>query len=185
MRRVLWMALLAMLPFAPDARAADYAGRLGIGYVSTSAPIGVRYWISSRIGIDAGVGFRSRDELNEATADLVDESVLTDTYFDVGLPINLIMRTRTNFFFRPGLLLGFKPEYVGAAGSLKTLQKEKIKEYSGLLGVEFWLWDHFSLTVAEGVVYTQTQPADPVVESHFELTHRALTLSNVGFHFYF
>jgi len=185
MRRVVWMVMLILVLAAPAVRAADYAGRLGLGYFSTDAPIGFRYWISSRIGLDAGVGFNSRDELNEATADLRDEVALTDFSVDVGIPVNLIMRTRTNFFFRPGLLWTSRPEFYGPSTGLRIRGKEKTMDFSGTLGVEFWLWDHLSLSVGHGVSYVLTTPADPDVESHYQLTHRALTLSNVGFHFYF
>lgn len=185
MRRALWMVIVILFLSVPAARAADYAGRLGLGYFSTDAPIGFRYWIGSRIGLDAGVGFDSRDELNEATADPTDEVVLTDFNLDVGIPINLVMRTRTNLFFRPGLLYSSRPEFIGPDGGIKTRKKETAMDLSGVLGVELWLWDHLSLSVGHGVSYVLTTPADPAVESHFNLRHRALTLSDVGFHFYF
>ena len=185
MRRVPWFVIVVLILSAPAAWAADYAGRVGLGYFTADAPIGFRYWLSSSIGLDAGVGFDSRDELNEATADPVDEVALTDFSVDVGIPINLVMRTRTNLFFRPGLTYSTRPQFVGPEGGLKSRKKETAMDFSGVLGVEFWLWDHLSLSVGHGVSYVVTTPADPDVESHFNLRHRALTLSNVGFHFYF
>lgn len=193
MRRVVWMLILILLLPVPAARAADYAGRLGLGYFSTDAPIGFRYWIGSRLGLDLGVGFNSRDVSNLATAGpagsvaYTDEVVFTDFSVDVGIPMNLMMRTRTNLFFRPGVIYSTRPQFYGpeTANTARFRGKEKSMDFSGTFGVEFWLWDHLSLCVGEGVSYVLTTPADPAVDSHFQITHRALALSNVGFHFYF
>ncbi len=189
MRRVLWMLILVLFLPVPAAQAADYAGRLGVGYFSTEAPIGFRYWVSSRIGLDAGIGFDSRDVPDSTVVStLRKEVVFTDFTMDFGLPMNLIMRSRTNLFFRPGVVISSRPTYYGNPGPTSDIRfrgKEKSMDFNGMIGVEFWLWDHFSLSVAEGVRYVLTTPANPDEDSQFQLTHRALTLSNVGFHFYF
>jgi hypothetical protein len=183
MRRALWALVVVFFLPVPAARAADYAGRLGVGYFSTDAPIGFRYWLGSRLGLDLGVGFYSRDVLDLSTADATDETVFTDFNLDVGLPLNLIMRTRTNLFFRPGLLYSKRPQFYGSE-TLKTRGNETSMDMNATLGVEFWLWDHLSLTVGTGVSYVLTNHPEPNVDSSFVFTHRALTLSNVGFHFY-
>ncbi len=57
-KKILFLTVALSL-IATAAMAHDVTGRMGLGFVSTDAPVGGRYWMNEKIGIDAGIGFSS------------------------------------------------------------------------------------------------------------------------------
>ena len=85
------MALIASTAFAHD-----MTKRIGLGFISTDSPIGIRYWLSPKVGLDLGFGIRVDDNAGGSG-----ESA-TDWSLSGGLPINLItIADRVNLHFLP------------------------------------------------------------------------------------
>ncbi|MGH8003245.1 MAG: hypothetical protein ACRECJ_00770, partial [Limisphaerales bacterium] len=60
MRKVLLLALGLFLFFG-TAGAVDKKGKIGAGFFNDDAPIGARYWVTERFGIDLGFGLNLRN----------------------------------------------------------------------------------------------------------------------------
>jgi hypothetical protein len=108
MKKVLLLALGLFLFFG-TAGAVDKKGKVGLGFFNDDAPIGARYWITERIGLDVGFGLNLRNVVDST----IDTNLLTsnqdpskkslvDFRFDAGIPVNLVRTERVNFLFRPG-----------------------------------------------------------------------------------
>lgn len=110
MRKILLSALGLFLFFGP-AGAVDKKGKIGAGFFNDDAPIGARYWVTDRFGIDLGFGINLRN-LVDSTRDTnllplialdPTKKTLVDFRFDAGLPINIARTEKVNFLIRPGL----------------------------------------------------------------------------------
>jgi len=110
MRKILLLALGFFLFFGP-AGAVDKKGKIGAGFFNDDAPIGARYWLTDRFGIDLGFGINLRNvvdstrDTNRLPLIALDptKKTLTDFRFDAGLPVNLVRTEKVNFLIRPGV----------------------------------------------------------------------------------
>ena len=110
MRKVLLLALGLFLFFG-TAGAVDKKGKMGAGFFNDDAPIGARYWITEKFGIDLGFGIHLRNVV-DSTKDTnllplialdPTKKTLIDFRFDAGLPVNLVRTEKVNFLIRPGI----------------------------------------------------------------------------------
>jgi len=109
MKKVLFLALGVFLFFG-TAGAVDKKGKIGIGFFNDDAPIGARWWVSERIGLDLGFGLHLRNvvdstqDTNLSTSNQEpSKKSLLDFRFDAGLPVNLARTEKVNFLIRPGV----------------------------------------------------------------------------------
>ncbi|MCI0330935.1 MAG: hypothetical protein L0196_08320 [candidate division Zixibacteria bacterium] len=109
MKKILFLALGLLLFFGP-AGAVDKKGKVGVGFFNDDAPIGGRYWVTDRFGVDVGFGLNLRNVV-DSTVDTnllpliaiePSKKSLTEFRFDAGFPINLIRTEKVNFLARPG-----------------------------------------------------------------------------------
>lgn len=111
-------------------------GKWGIGYFSTSAPVGVRRWVDESMGFDAGVGFNV-DTQGQTTWGLALEG---------GLLFPLMRYDNLLVFGRGGMGIGLDDSGAGADFNLNV---------NGLLGGEFFMtalgFPNLSFTGAIGV----------------------------------
>jgi hypothetical protein len=90
MRRSIRIAgiTLLVLAFAGAAMAQNanqrVVGKKGIGYYTSDAPFGIRYWMNDAMAIDVGVGL-GVDTKADFGSSPTDETLL-DYAFEVGLP---------------------------------------------------------------------------------------------------
>ena len=94
---------LALALTAASAFAADKVGSLG--FHSSSAPIGIRHWVTDQVGVDLGLGFNTYTTDN--TNLLVTPSTKTTNKqsaftFDIGVPFSVLKWERVRFIARPG-----------------------------------------------------------------------------------
>jgi hypothetical protein len=95
MKKILFFTCV-MAMIATTAFAHDTTKRLGLGFISTSSPIGIRYWFSPKIGLDIGAGINVNDNAGGSG------EKATDWAISGGLPINLItIGDRVNLHFLP------------------------------------------------------------------------------------
>jgi hypothetical protein len=167
------MLVLALL--APiTTNAMDMTGKWGLGYFSSDAPVGVRYWLNQKLGVDLGVGFESKD-LGDNTA--------TSFWFEGGFPYVLMDTDRANFFVRPGVVFASLDDRVYGTGVLdKKWNNITIKLTPG---AEVFFGDHFSLQAAHGIMIDLISPPDGAGDSKTDFNTGAYSVSEIGFHFYF
>lgn len=160
MKKVLFFTVALSL-IATAAMAHDVTGRFGLGFVSTDAPVGGRYWMSEKMGIDAGIGFSSQD-LGEETA--------TAFVLNAGVPfIFNAAADRVNFLIRPGIKFSSFETYTQI-------------ELSGALEFEVFVTDDFSVSAAHGVAIDMTSPDEGDSATDFGLFGNNWT--GFGFHYY-
>jgi hypothetical protein len=152
-------------------------GAWGVGYHGPDFPLGIRWWVSDKVGLDFGLGF-SNDRIPA-----IDENK-TAWGIEFGAPIVLAgMGDETIFFVRPGIDYRSIPNPILPSPPGDIDNTETIFGITGQLGVEHWLAKRFSLQVAEGIAYYNINPG--VGGSHTAFQTQAFGISNIGFHYYF
>jgi hypothetical protein len=167
MKRFVLLGFLGLVMATTSLQAAEpKPGTVGLGWYSLSAPVGGRVWISPMVGMDLGLGFADKNLLG-ATNDRF--------HINVGIPVNVVMTEKVNFFIRPGV------EFQTNARTVGTEVKSKMIVTADL-GAEWFVTEELSLTVGHGLQLEQLSgPDDKIGFSAL----RALSFENVGFHFYF
>ena len=61
-RRIILVFTAILLSTVAACSAKDMSNMFGPGYYHSDAPLGFRYWSSSRVGMDMGFGFESIDQ---------------------------------------------------------------------------------------------------------------------------
>jgi hypothetical protein len=152
-------------------------GAWGVGYHGPDFPLGIRWWVSDKVGLDFGLGF-SNDPFND-TGDNK-----TTWGIEFGAPIVLAgMGDETNFYIRPGIDYRSIPNPILGGPAPNPDNDETIFGITGQLGVEHWFAKRFSVQVAEGVAFYNVDPG--VGSSHTVFQTQAFGISNIGFHYYF
>jgi len=162
MKKVLFFTVALSL-IATAAMAHDVTGRMGLGFVSTDAPVGLRYWVNEKVGIDAGIGFSS--------VDMGDETATTFV-LNGGVPfIFNAMADRVNFLIRPGIQF---TSYEGGTGI----------DLTGALEFEVFVTDDFSVSAAHGIAIDMTNPDDENLDSTTDFGLFGNNWTSFGFHYY-
>lgn len=157
--------------------AAPTKGAWGVGYHGQDFPLGLRLWLSDKVGLDLGIGFSS-DPFN-ATGDNK-----TTWGLEVGAPIVMAgMGDETLFFIRPGIDYRSIPNPILGGPTPNPDNDETVFGVTGQLGVEHWFGKRFSLQVADGIAFYNIDPG--VGGSHTVFQTQAFGISNIGFHYYF
>lgn len=107
-----------------DAGNVPPVGAIGIGYFTTSAPLGVRMWLNDKIGIDAGVGLR---------IDSTPEDVGWGLSMEGGLLYSLKNTENMIIFARGGVGVGLSDSGQPASDVQWGV------ELNGMLGAEFFM----------------------------------------------
>ncbi len=169
-----FFAIVAMLVTTVSSSSAGEPkpGTFGLGWYSATAPVGGRVWLSPQFGLDLGLGLADENSGLSVSG--------TRIHVNVGVPINVVMTEKANFFIRPGMELQTSSRTVNGG-------KESTLIISADLGAEFWMTDNLTLSVGHGLQMQQVTVGTPgTQETKFSLTAlRALSFTNVGFHFYF
>ena len=195
MRRILFTlaAALLALPSISSAQT-DRSGKVAVGYFDPEAPLGIRYQVSPKLGLDLGFGFTQAEIGDDPTTVTAgDEKKNLQLHIEAGVPLTLIQRDHVNLFFRPGVLFRFIPTYnqptVPDPYEKKT---ETDTAVSLILGAEWFATDDLSLSVGHGLEFTSTKGVDAndLTTGEQESSSlingmQALDITRIGFHFYF
>ena len=166
------IAIVALLTLPALASAKDMTGKMGLGFNLSDAPIGIRYWFSPNVGLDAGIGVQSED-LGSTNA--------TDFWVEAGLPYIVYGADQANLFFRVGAELGLIDE----RGS--SNKQTHILVTIGP-GAEVFFGDHFSLQAAHGIgirIVKIDNVTPPAEDTFTDFVTFGASVTDLGFHFYF
>jgi hypothetical protein len=145
------------------------AKRFGLGFVSTDTPIGGRYWFSQKVGLDVGFGISS----NQVGTP---KETFTDYQFSLGLPINLMSKgDRVN--------LNFLPMFTYSSVDLGT-ENDKYVDIRAALEFEVFVTKDLSLGASQGLLVTLYNPADPLADSHTDISLFGKNVTEFGVHYY-
>jgi hypothetical protein len=159
---ILLTQLLSSASFAAD------GVKFGLGWYSMSAPVGGRLWVSPAVGLDLGLGYADKNFLGSENDRF---------HINAGVVFNAVKAGDVNFFIRPGVEFQTNARSVGAETKSKMI-------ITADLGVEWFVTDQFSLSAGHGLQFEQLDHASD--DSKWGISAlRALSFSNVGFHFYF
>lgn len=167
------IALVSALLLLPTlASAKDMTGKFGIGYYVSDAPVGLRYWMTPKVGLDIGLGLDMTD--------LGDESA-TSYFFEVGIPYVVVGTERANFFIRPGVAFGILDDRVYGSGTVDDTWTDITITLAP--GAEVFFGDNFSLEASHGIGIQILSP--PEGDSLTNVSTFGAGVSELGFHFYF
>ena len=183
MKRLL---IAAVCSFALCSAAAVHADAThlngGLGFHESSAPIGVRWWLSDqKVGIDAAIGFSSTPS---AVSSKDKEKGFT---LDVGVPWVLKSWDGCHVMFRPGLLyrsqeIGFDSDPITAGVQFDT-EKDTQFAVQGEIEAEVFLRDNVSVSAAHGIRFTSENPPGPG-DNLTEFSTTGNNFTTIGFHVY-
>ena len=178
------------LAHAQEGKTAEHKN-VGIGFHTTDAPLGVRWWLNNqKLAIDLGVGFGS----DEAQNGYPDESV-SNWAIEAGVPIVLKSWPRVHVLARPGIRYESQEVVISNGPPPPAGEPFDTDDATDLLITaeiegEAFLFENFSISASTGLFYRSHQPADfdpadglePEKENSFNTFGNNFT--NIGFHIY-
>jgi len=175
---VLMAAMVAVNVHAQDnmttGAAAHNSG--GLGFHSTSAPLGVRWWLSGqKIGIDLGFGFAS------TPAPTNSDEKLTGWTIEGGVPIVIKSWDKVHFLFRPGA--SYSSQDVETAATPFTKDQDTSFGVTGELEAEVFLAENMSVSASHGVGFESFKAAG-ASKSITDFSTIGRNFTEVGFHVY-
>ncbi len=113
MKKALFIPLIAFLLASSLSFAQEHNKiRVGLGWYSTSAPIGGRILFNNNIGVDLGLGYADKNFLG---------SNEDRFHVNVGVLFNAVKTGPVNFFIRPGVELQTNARTVGSETKSKLI----------------------------------------------------------------
>jgi hypothetical protein len=179
-KKLLLLTAVLVMAFAVTSSAKDLTGRFGLGYYESQAPVGIRYWVNEKVGIDGGLGFQSEDgfmEFDDQGQPTGETTSATRFWVSAGVPYVVFPTDRANFMFRPGVLFGVFDEDYYDPKTRVLIQLHLV--------AEVFFGDHFSLEAAHGVNIDMQTPADDDADSMMDFGTASGSITQLGFHFYF
>ena len=194
MKRILLALTVSLLAFPSSSFAVDKTGHLAVGYFNPDAPLGIRYPISPKVGLDIGFGFAQAEISDDpTTATVDDEKKNLQLNIEAGIPLTIMDRDNVNLFFRPGVLFSFIPTYNrDTVADPYEKKSESETAVSLILGAEWFPTGDLSLSVGTGLEFESSKGvstndlATGDLESSSSINGlQALDITRIGFHFYF
>lgn len=186
MKRLLIVACLFALTASATVTSAGAAeakhAKGGLGFHDSSAPIGLRWWLSGeKIGLDLGLGFSS------TTSDFDAKEKVMGFALDVGVPLVMHSWDNAHVLFRPGIL--YQSQAVGFdsdPGPGYTFDTENQTTMSVLAEIEaeVFLRDNFSVSASHGIAFQSFDPGFGA-DSQTSFGTFGNNFTNIGFHVYF
>lgn len=182
---ILITALFLMV--APPCLATNVAGTVGIGFVDFTAPIGVRYWVNERVGVEGYFGYQSNEKnfWNEDTQ-AYDKGTATEWAILVGVPINVLgmLEDRALFNVVPMYRLQNIGKFADGA------EADKYHNIVAILEFEIFVTGWFSVSGGHGFGVEIFQPGKEsatAVEQNNTTSFYTLgqDWTQLGVHFYF
>jgi opacity protein-like surface antigen len=194
LKRFLAVAAFAAMLIPSSAFAVDHSKQWALGYFFDDAPIGIRYMVTPKVGIDAGFGFQSEDGVDYSSP-TGESSANTQFSFELGVPFNVVKTDRADFFIRPSFAMTSVPYYY-RPDNATPYSSESVTDtnFGVMLGAEWHATDNLSLSFGHGLGVSSGHPVsagDPWTgtkpESSTSIATTGLTTgaSSIGFRWYF
>ena len=163
----------------------DHAAMGGLGFRSSEAPIGVRWWFSKQVALDAGVGFTSvKLNYSDINGDPANES-LTSFSVDLGVPFALKTWDKVHFLLRPGFTYtsAYDVEFFELTdGEFKD--KYSYFSVTGEFELEVFLAKNASISASHGVFFDSEKLDVEGAKSDTVFGTYGSNFTSLGFHVY-
>ncbi len=188
-------ALVVVSPVAAQDAISDHLAMLGFGYHSSEAPIGLRFWTGPGLGFEAGVGFRTENEVPMVgPGGMTRTTSLASVAVEGALLLPLRSDENMIIYFRPGLLYTADQMVVDVGPDIEQDKDTETSVSLGAsMGVELFFgrmgFENLSLSAGIGLQFTSTSPAGggdskAVIETTIDRLS-FVESTDLGFHFYF
>jgi hypothetical protein len=175
MKRLIALAALALVLGAGTASAQGgpehYKG--ACGFHNIEAPAGIRWWLSDKLALDAGLGFGSNEIANDN---------FSHWALDVGLPIMMRSWDKVHVLLRPGILYTSQEVDINP-GPILDKDNDTSMTVGAEIEAEVFLADNFSVSAAHGFAFVNNDPAGPGGSST-DWGTTGSNFTNIGFHIY-
>lgn len=175
-------ALSAPSPAQADQRLGEHYNG-GLGFHSTDAPLGIRWWFTGqKIGLDAGFGFSSVPTLPGSR--FPDEKLMSWA-LNFGIPIVAKSWHQVHVLFRPGIQYASEEiETSGPPPGAFTTDDQTTFDLTAEIEAEAFLLDNFSVSASQGIGYRSVNPVGSG-SSRSSFGSLGNNFTEVGFHVYF
>jgi len=171
-------------------------GKIGVGYTTSNAPLGIRMWFSETFGFDAGLGLVLHGNERDVESDDPDDTTTTaDFAVDLGFLMSLFKSENSILYGRVGL--NFDRRY-GVGARAAGDPRHSSREVLGIGvwgGIELFMtalgFPNLSLQGAVGLGFEHVSPVKtPGSESDwtfgtFTTGVSLVGTAQLGFHYYF
>lgn len=172
------LLLLAELAWIASPAACEDAGpsRLGVGFRSPRAPVGIRWWYTRDAALDAAVGFTST----------VNSGVRLNRYVtQVAFPFVLHHWSRFGAQLRPGFEYTLEDQIRYPAPYVYSKAQDHFVQANLEIEAEAFLVDHLSVSGSFGVAMAHRNFGETGIRDETSWSTLGGNFSEVGFHFYF
>ena len=174
-KTILAVLTLALMLAAGSALASEMKGSLG--FHSTAAPIGIRYWMSPQVGLDVGLGVSS---FKTESGSPVTTDKSSGWNVDIGVPWSVKKWEKVNFLLRPGFMYGSSKSTPPSGPSVTWTSMGLSAEFEA----EVMVVDNFSVSASHGLAWA-TQKDDRTPETKYTNIYSfGDNWTRVGFHVY-
>ena len=168
------LALAFLVLFATQAFGVTHDD-IAIGFHTTSAPIGLRWWFNENqsMAFDVAIGVTSNDTGDDSE---------TDFTLDLGLPIVMKSWDRVHLLFRPGFMYESDAEVV-----LGEVERGSNISILAELEGEVFITENFSASASHGFgIFITDPPVPDDVESESSTDWGTFgnNITDIGFHLY-
>jgi len=193
LKRFLVVAALAFLFVPATSHAVDHSKQWALGYFFDDAPIGVRYMMSPKLGLDFGLGYSTEEGPDFSSTDPGATSSNGQFTFEIGVPYNLVKTDRADFFVRPSFAMTTVPYYLDNGTSISS-ESATDTRFGVMLGAEWHATDNLSLSFGHGFgvasghgdnLRGDLRNAEPESSSSISTVGLTTGASSIGFRWYF
>jgi opacity protein-like surface antigen len=193
LKRFLAVAAFAAMLIPSSAFAVDHSKQWALGYFFDDAPIGVRYMMSPKLGLDAGLGYNASEGPDFSSSDPSATSTNGQFSFELGLQYNLVKTDRADFFVRPFFGMTTVPYYLDNGTDPTTSESVTDTRFGAMLGAEWHATDNLSLSFGHGLGVTSghgvdagdLRGAEPDASTSIQTVGLTTGASSIGFRWYF
>ena len=198
MKRIV-LVVLATTLFSMAAHADGTMGGIGFrstGYISVpsfapitvvaSPTIGVRHWLSERVGLDGAIGFATASAEVAAADTLFEKTEGTALTFDAGVPFSMKKWEKVNLIVRPGLIWS-RATLKGKTTPTPPKDTATLMVFTGEIEVEWMVAEHLGISASHGIAYSSFKEENGSSTIDFKSTGFLTTGNNftsLGFHVY-
>jgi hypothetical protein len=169
LKNVLAITALALLLGSSQVMAGS---RTAVGYFDGYGPAGIRTWITHRVGVDLGAGYRGTNDGTHGT--------LSDYSVSAGVPITLKEFDKLRVNFRPGV------GYDSADAMISATEKTQFKTLAFNADLEFEasITENVTVSAGAGFDYTSSKLDQPGQQTFKTFGLRTNNFYLLGFHVY-
>lgn len=175
MKKIFALTALAIMLCAAASFAAE--AKTALGFHSFDAPVGIRTWFNSQLGLDLGVGLSSQTNTHGSPA--VDDKDSGYT-IEAGLPYVFKSWDKVKFIGRPGVIYNTNKQEPNGGTTVKNTNLS----VTGELEVEYSIAENLTISMSHGIAYYSDHDDRTPENKSSGFNTIGNSWSSLGFHVY-